>query len=81
LKEKRVKDIKSQSLKKYTNNELVILAHQSEQAFNLKFYENHPLKRLTRLFSKVSWLKLPEIDPANIDFHTIQNLDDNNIFN
>jgi hypothetical protein len=32
------------------------------------------------LFSKVSWLKLAEIDPANIDFHSIQNLDDNNYF-
>jgi len=39
------------------------------------------LKRLTRLFTKVSWLKLAEIDPANIDFHSIQNFDGDNYFN
>lgn len=71
MKEKRVKDIKPQHLERYKPNELMKLAQNSEAKFNLKFYENHPLKRLTRLFTKVSWLKLTEIDPANIDFHTI----------
>lgn len=80
LKEKRVKDIKPQHLERYKINDLLQLAQKSETKHNLKFYENHPLKRLTRLFSKVSWLKLAEIDPANIDFHSIQNLDENNYF-
>ena len=28
------------------------------------------------MFTKVSYMKLAEIDPANIDFHSMQNLDE-----
>lgn len=80
LREKRVKDIKPQHLERYRDQELVQLAKKSEGRFNLKFYENNSLKRLTRMFTKVSYMKLAEIDPANIDFHSMQNLDDAQLF-
>ena len=32
---------------------------------------------MTRLFCRTTWIKLHEIDAANIDYHSIQNLDIN----
>lgn len=71
MKEKRVKDIKPVHLERYTENVLLQAAKKSEGRFNLVMYETNPIKRLTRLFNKVAWLKLSEIDPANIDFHSM----------
>ena len=71
LKDNNVKKYKPLHLERYKETDIKAFAKKSELKFNLKFYETHPLKRLTRLFTKVSWLKLAEIDPANIDFHSI----------
>lgn len=51
------------------------MVNKNNVKFNLQFYETHPLKRLTRLFTRISWIKLNEIDPSNIDYHSIQNID------
>ena len=75
LKEMKLKDIKPQHLERYKPADLKMISQKSSKVFNLNYYETHPLKRLTRLFTRTSWLRLAEIDPANIDFHSIQNID------
>eukprot|EP00347_Sterkiella_histriomuscorum_P005820 403355146 len=74
IKETRIKDIKPQHLTRFESKDISNLATRSLPKFNLQFYETHPLKRLSRLFCRTSWMKISEIDPANIDYHSIQNL-------
>ncbi|CDW77428.1 condensin complex subunit 2 [Stylonychia lemnae] len=65
LKETRCKDIRPQHLDRYKPNDMKNIASKNAQRFALQFYETHPLKRLSRLFSRTTWLKIAEIDPSN----------------
>ena len=70
----RLKEIRPLHLDAMSTSEMKEFYRQSKSRFNLRFYDNRPLKRLSSLFTRETQIRIKEMENADIDYFSMQAL-------
>ena len=67
----KVKEIRPLHLDTMNADQLKDYFKKSKQNFNLRYYDNRPLKRLSSLFTRGTQIKIKEVEDQDIDYYSM----------